>query len=80
MTIADNLLCAGGLHRVGFGVSGFWCLPRPPFGYVICGDNWVLLLCGLKLVSGYDGSGTSWEGLRCRPTSITACDRLGATK
>lgn len=31
-----------------------------PFGCVICEANWVVLLHGLKPVTGYVGPGVSW--------------------
>lgn len=56
-----------------------------PFVCATCGANWVVLCSGLKPTSKYGGSGASWEGLRSRPRSATACDwarsyLVGATK
>lgn len=41
---------------------GFWCPVSPPFGYVICGTNWVVRWCALKLATRCVGSGVSWGG------------------
>lgn len=40
-------------YGVGFALAGLWCLLSLPFG----GGGWVILLCGLKLVTGCVGSG-----------------------
>ena len=38
-----------------------------------------VLWCGLKLATRCVGSGDSWEGLQCRPSSAAICAQLGAT-
>lgn len=50
------------------------CLFTPPFGCAPFGDDRVVLCCRVKLVSECVGSEGSWEGLICRPRSVTACD------
>lgn len=50
MSTADEPLCKGLLRGVGFALVEFWCLLRPPFGFVICGAIWVVPWHGLKLV------------------------------
>lgn len=57
MTTADELLCEGSLHGVGFAVARLWCLLSSPFGHIVCGSNWVMVLCGLKLIIGSVSSG-----------------------
>lgn len=43
------------------------------FGCVACGAKQAVLCCGLELTSECVDSETSWEGLPCRPRSVTAC-------
>lgn len=38
------------------------CLQSPPFRYVICGGDWVVLWCSQKLATRCAGSGTSGAG------------------
>lgn len=45
--------------------SRVWCLLKYPFICATYRVNLVLFWCGLKLSTGYLGSGASWEGLQC---------------
>lgn len=79
MTTVDELLCVGWPHRMGVTIAGLWCLLSPPFVYVICGANWVLLWCGVKPITRYVGSGVSCkEGVLVQAQG--SCHLVGATK
>lgn len=43
------------------------------FGCVISEANWIVLCCGLRLVSGCVGSAISWEGLWYRRRLAAVC-------
>lgn len=49
------LLCGGWSLRTGVSLAGLWCQLSLPYRCVFCGVDWVVLQCGLKLVTGYDG-------------------------
>ena len=55
------------------------CLPRSPFGYIICEVTWILFWCYLKPVTRCCSSGFSCEGIWWRSISLTACDLSWAT-
>ena len=56
---------------------GFWCLPSPPFGCVVCGGVQIELWCGVKLATSVLLKETSCERLWCRPRSAIAYALLG---
>lgn len=60
--------CEDADHRSRIHLNRVWCWLRSPWGYAACQAYWILLCC-LKLASGYIGSGPlqrdSSAGLRC---------------
>lgn len=66
--VVQGLTSQSGIHFSGAVVPA-----QSTFGCVICGINWVVLLCGLKPATTCVGPGTSWDGLQCKPWSAAAC-------
>lgn len=53
LVYSTELMCRDLSYGVGFISTRLWCLQSLPFWFILCGGDWVVLWCGLKLATWY---------------------------